>query len=86
MPSDVKAIVSALTLLVAIGFAFWERGNGKPELFWLVIGFGVFAVVAMWVFPEAQGGKPRRVTGTNPNNSWAQPAGRPQWRCLRSPS
>jgi hypothetical protein len=66
VPSDVKAIVSALTLLVAIGFAFWERGNGKPELFWLVIGFGVFAVVAMWVFPEAQGGKPRPGDGDQP--------------------
>lgn len=59
MPNDVKAIVSALTLLVAIGFAFWERAHGKPELFWLIIGFGIFAVVAMWVFPEAQGGKAR---------------------------
>jgi len=59
VPSDVKAIVSAVTMLVAIGFAFWEKLNGKPELFWLVIGFGACAVVAMWVFPEAQGGKPR---------------------------
>ena len=59
MPSDVKAIVSAVTMLVAIGFAFWEKLNGKPELFWFVLGFGAFAVLAMWVFPEAQGGKPR---------------------------
>ncbi|HJZ30927.1 MAG TPA: hypothetical protein VKF35_07470 [Hyphomicrobiaceae bacterium] len=59
MPNDVKAILSAVTLLVAAGFGFWERLNGKPELFWLVLGFGVFAVVAMWVFPEAQGGKRR---------------------------
>jgi len=59
VPSDVKAIVSALTLLVAVGFGSWEKANGKGELFWLVIGFAVFAVVAMWIFPEAQGGKPR---------------------------
>ena len=31
VPSDVKAIVSALTLLVAIGFAFWERGTVSPS-------------------------------------------------------
>jgi hypothetical protein len=58
MPSDVKAIVSLVTLLVAIGFAYCENANDKPDLFWFVIGFAVFAVLAMWVFPEAQGGKP----------------------------
>jgi len=62
MPSDVKAIVSAIALLVSIAFAYWERSIGNDHLFWFVIGFGVFAVVAMWVFPEAvgkKGGKPR---------------------------
>jgi len=57
MPSDVKAIVSLVTLLVGIGFAYWESANGNGHLFWFVIGLAVFAVVAMWVFPEAQGGK-----------------------------
>jgi hypothetical protein len=58
MPSDVKAIVSAVTLLVAIAFAYWENASGRPDLFWFVIAVAVFAVVSMWVFPEAQGGKP----------------------------
>lgn len=53
MPNDVKAIVSVLTILVAIGFAFWERAHGMGHLFWFVIGLAVFAVVAMWIFPEA---------------------------------
>jgi hypothetical protein len=57
MPNDVKAILSAVTMLVAIAFAYWESAQGREHLFWLVIGFAVFAVVAMWVFPEAQGGK-----------------------------
>ena len=59
MPNDVKAIVSVLTLVVAIGYAYWENATGRPDLFWFVIVFAVFAVVAMWVFPEAQGGKPQ---------------------------
>jgi hypothetical protein len=59
MPSDVKAIVSLVTLLVGVGFAYWENASGNGHLFWFVIGFAVFAVVAMWVFPEAQGGKPQ---------------------------
>jgi hypothetical protein len=60
MPSDVKAALSVITLVVGLAFAFWERGEGRADLFWFVIGFAVFAVVAMWVFPEASGGKPRR--------------------------
>jgi hypothetical protein len=62
MPSDVKAIVSVVTLLVGIGFAYWENANGNAHLFWVVIGLAVFAVVAMWVFPEAQSGKPQSQT------------------------
>jgi len=57
MPSDVKAALSLITLLVAIAFAYWERTAGNAHLFAFVIGFGVFAVVAMWVFPEAVGKK-----------------------------
>ncbi len=57
MPNDVKAILSVITLLVGIAAAYWEASIGKGHLFWLVIGFSVFAVVAMWVFPEAQAKK-----------------------------
>ena len=55
MPNDVKAALSLITLLVAVGFAYWERNAGNHHLFWFVIGFGVFAVLVMWVFPEAVG-------------------------------
>ena len=61
MPSDVKAVLSLIVLVVAAAFAFWERSAGKAHLFWVVIAFGIFAVVAMWVFPEAVGRK-----GSNP--------------------
>jgi uncharacterized membrane protein len=59
MPNDVKAILSVVTLIVGLAYAFWERSSGNPGLFWFVIAFAVFAVVAMWVFPEATAGKPR---------------------------
>ena len=29
MPNDVKAIVSVVTLIVAIAFAYWENASGK---------------------------------------------------------
>jgi 1,4-dihydroxy-2-naphthoate octaprenyltransferase len=59
MPNDVKAILSVVTMMVGLAYAYWERSSGNPELFWFVIIFATFAVVAMWVFPEATAGKPR---------------------------
>ena len=60
MPNDVKAILSAITLLVAAAFAYWEYSNGRSDLTWIVMGTGIFMVIAMWVFPEAEGGKGKR--------------------------
>ena len=59
MPNDVKAALSVVTLIVGIAYAYWEQSDGRGDLFWFVIAFAVFAVVAMWVFPEAQGKKSR---------------------------
>ena len=56
MPNDVKAALSVVTLIIAIAYAYWERSSGRPDLFWFVIAFAAFAVLAMWVFPEARGG------------------------------
>lgn len=60
MPNDVKAIVSVVTILVAVAFAYGENSNGRPDLAWIVIGTGIFMVIAMWIFPEAEGKKGRR--------------------------
>ena len=71
MPSDVKAALSLITLLVAIAFAYWERTAGNAYLPWFVIGFGVFAVIAMWVFPEAVG------KGSDKPKPWPKPWPKP---------
>jgi hypothetical protein len=54
MPNDVKAILSVITVIAGVLAAYWEHSIGKGYLFWPVIAFAVFAVIAMWVFPEAQ--------------------------------
>jgi hypothetical protein len=53
MPNDIKAAVSVLALVVAFAYASWEWMTGRPDLAWVVIATGIFAVVSMWIFPEA---------------------------------
>ena len=67
-----------------LAFAYWERATGNGHLFWFVVGFGIFAVVAMWVFPEALGGKPEPRNGSR--TSSGQRAGAMRWHCRRSPN
>ena len=58
MPNDVKAIVSALAVIVAAILTFWSGSPIRPEYGTFVIATAVFMVIAMWIFPEA-GGKKR---------------------------
>ena len=58
MPTDVKAAVSAVVILVALGLAFWSGSPVRPDFANVVLLAAVFFVVAMWIFPEA-GGKKR---------------------------
>ena len=78
MPNDVKAIVSVVTLIVAALFAYWEKSNGRQDLFWIVIGLAIFSVIAMWVFPEAEGGK------KNPKKTNSRQSGPPLSRSQSS--
>ena len=53
MPNDVKAIVSAIVLIVAAVLAYWSGSPIRHDFSTWVMGTAVFMVVAMWVFPEA---------------------------------
>jgi hypothetical protein len=53
MPNDVKAIVSAIALLVAVILASWHGSPVRPEFSTFVVITAIFMVGAMWVFPEA---------------------------------
>jgi hypothetical protein len=61
MPNDVKAIVSAVTLIVAAILAYWSGSPIRPGFSTYVMVAAGFMVVAMWIFPEA-GGKKRDAT------------------------
>ena len=51
MPTDVKAMVSVVVILVALGLVYWAGSPVHADKMVLVIA--VFFVVAMWIFPEA---------------------------------
>jgi hypothetical protein len=53
VPTEVKAAVSAVALIVAAVLAFWSGSPIRSELSIFVIATAVFMVAAMWIFPEA---------------------------------
>jgi hypothetical protein len=57
MPNDVKATVSALSLIVAAVLAYWSGSPIRPEFSTYIMVTAVFMVLAMWIFPEAEAKK-----------------------------
>jgi hypothetical protein len=57
MPTDVKAAVSVVVILVALALAFWSGSPVRPDFDKFVLFTAAFFVVAMWIFPEAGGKK-----------------------------
>ena len=53
MPSDVKAVLSAIVLLVAGVLSFLSGSPIRPDFSTFVMVIAVLMVAAMWVFPEA---------------------------------
>ena len=53
MPNDVKAILSAVFLIVAAILAYWRGSPIRPDFSTYIMVTALFMVVAMWVFPEA---------------------------------
>jgi MFS superfamily sulfate permease-like transporter len=53
MPNDVKAAVSAITLIVALVLAYWSGSPILPDFSTFVVIVAILMIAAMWVFPEA---------------------------------
>ena len=58
MPTDVKAILSAIVLVVAAALAYWSGSPIRHDFSTFIMVVAVLMVAAMWVFPEAAGKKP----------------------------
>jgi hypothetical protein len=63
MPNDVKAALSAVTLVVALVLAYWSGSPIRHDFSTFVVGTALFMIAAMWVFPEA-GAKKRGAGGS----------------------
>jgi hypothetical protein len=53
MPTDVKAVVSGVVILLALGLIYWNGSPIQPDFDRFVLFTAIFFVVAMWIFPEA---------------------------------
>ncbi|MGB8514572.1 MAG: hypothetical protein WCE24_17510 [Pseudolabrys sp.] len=53
MPSDVKAALSVIFLIVAAVLAYWRGSPIRPDFSTYIMVTALFMVVAMWVCPEA---------------------------------
>jgi hypothetical protein len=53
MPYDVKAVLSAIALIVAAVLAYWNGSPVRHDFSTFVMVVAAFMVAAMWVFPEA---------------------------------
>jgi uncharacterized membrane protein len=53
MSNDVKAVLSAVVLVVAAVLAYWGQSPIRHDFSTFVMVVAVLMVAAMWVFPEA---------------------------------
>ncbi len=54
MPSHLKAILSAIVLVVAGVVVYLERQAGAMDVAWVAGFLGLFMVFAVWLFPETR--------------------------------
>jgi membrane protein YdbS with pleckstrin-like domain len=60
MPNDVKAVLSVVVLIVAVGLAYWSGSPVRSDFSTFVMIAAILMVAAMWIFPEAGGKKQDR--------------------------
>jgi hypothetical protein len=53
MPTDVKAVVSGIVMLVALALVYCSESPVRADFDKFVLFVAVFFVAAMWIFPEA---------------------------------
>lgn len=57
MPAYAKTIITILVAVAAFFMFRHESAAGAGFAPWLTVGLAVFMILAVWLFPEAKGGK-----------------------------
>ena len=57
MPNNIRAMLSVIVALVAVGAFYFETRAGPGSLKWSVLALAAFMIYAVWLFPEAKGRK-----------------------------
>ncbi len=57
MPDRIKYLLTALIVIIAGAFHYFQAQAGQQLTQWVALGLGVFMILAIWLFPEARGGK-----------------------------
>ena len=60
MPNHLKLILSLIIVAVAVVFHYSQGEAGQDVAKWVALGLGAFMIFAIWLFPEARGGKKAR--------------------------
>ena len=54
MPPRIKAMLSALVVIVALAAFWWEsESTGGPPA-WIILALAAFMIFSMWIFPEGK--------------------------------
>lgn len=57
MPPFWKAVITLGCILAAAGMFYFQKEVGLAANGWIAIALAAFMILAVWLFPEAKGGK-----------------------------
>jgi len=57
MPPIWKAVITLGCIVVAIGMFVFQKDVGLEANGWIAVALAAFMILAVWLFPEAKGGK-----------------------------
>ena len=61
MPIAIQLLISAVAAAIAVSVAVWQNAIGNTVNQWIVLAVGILMLFGIWIFPEAKGGRGKKV-------------------------